>query len=75
MSSQNCLPSNSYEGQIGQINFRWSESGRNNIQKGPSDYKAPVATFKAVTEHFVYDSAVRLGAVKVTIKQVISLPY
>jgi hypothetical protein len=65
------LPSDSYNGPINAINIRWADGAIMKLQKDARDTSVSEATLKAVTEHFLYLLAHRLGSTGVIVRYVI----
>lgn len=57
----NCiLPAESYDGDVGTIRVRWSNSAMQRLHEVAGESGVPVTTMKAVCEHLAYMCAERL---------------
>ncbi|KAH7228484.1 uncharacterized protein BKA55DRAFT_583782 [Fusarium redolens] len=57
----NCiLPAETYDGHVGSIRIRWSNSAMQRLHDEANDSGVPVMTMKALCEHLAYSSAYRL---------------
>jgi hypothetical protein len=61
MSYTNILSSGSWDGRVGSIRIRWSNSGAQRLLEFARDNRVSAETVKALCEHFGYATAYRLG--------------
>jgi hypothetical protein len=66
------LASDSYHGTIGKVEIRWGPAAKQRLLEETPLKGVSVETMKALTEHFTYLMAARVGATRVVIKCVLN---
>lgn len=67
MSYTPCLGEGVYDGDIDGVHVIWGPSALKRLPQDAETLKVAVATLKALTEHFLYASAKRIGCAQVNI--------
>ncbi|KAK2758827.1 hypothetical protein FQN54_003519 [Arachnomyces sp. PD_36] len=67
MAYPNCLAADCYEGTINGIQVEWHGNAKMRLEAHAAAKSGDPQTLKAATEHFSYESAVRLGRTSMTI--------
>jgi hypothetical protein len=62
------LAASAYDGEIGGIRVRWQNAAVQKLANDASILQVPVETLKALSEHFSYLLAYRLGRAQVLIR-------
>lgn len=57
-----------WDGSIGNVTIRWKEAAKERLSAEASVQGADQATMKALTEHFLYEIAVRRGNTAVAVR-------
>jgi hypothetical protein len=57
-----------WEGSIGNVQIRWKDAAKNRLSSEASAQGADPAIMKALTEHFLYEIAVRRGNTAVAVR-------
>ncbi|KAG5743979.1 hypothetical protein H9Q70_013306 [Fusarium xylarioides] len=67
-SYSNSLSPNSWDGTVGSVRIRWSPDAPNRILEHAGNIGAHVSTIKAMSEHFAYATAQRIGSDQIVIQ-------
>ncbi|EFE37421.1 hypothetical protein TRV_07902 [Trichophyton verrucosum HKI 0517] len=57
----NCLPEDSYEGEVNGITMSWHQNAKGRLPELAEKYGADAKKLKAMAEHLTHASLVRLG--------------
>ena len=64
----NSLPSDIWEGLVGNITIRWKDAAKGYLCQEASAQGVDRTTMKALTEHFLYEVAVQRGNTAVAVR-------
>lgn len=68
MSYSNILSSTSWAGTIGNVTVRWTAEAPDRVAGFAYDNRVPIETIKALSEHYAYATACRIGSEQVVIQ-------